>query len=200
QSAAGQTPKRTDDSKSKAPAFDRPPLSPDSQSAAQDQSSSQTQTDRGASQQNPSRSNRTARQDPDVDDQDDQQGHPNKSQPALRRPQDSRTDPKTQSSSGDYRQDGSKQPPVLRRGDSPTDEVRTPQTGQSNQRQSGGDDDVVKLESTLVNIPLLVSDRSGRYIPQLSKKDFLLYEDGAKQEIASFGSQQLPFNFAFLLH
>jgi Ca-activated chloride channel homolog len=195
QSAANQSQKRSDDSKSKAPAFDRPPLNSDSQSA-QDQSPPQTQTDRGASQQNPSRSDRTARQDPAVDDQDEQQGRPNKPQPSLRRPQDSRApNQNTQSGSGDYRQ----QPPVLRRGDSQTDEVRAPQAGQSNQRQSGGDDDVVRLESTLVNIPLLVSDRSGRYVPQLSKRDFMLYEDGVKQEIASFGSEQVPFNVALLL-
>jgi hypothetical protein len=58
---------------------------------------------------------------------------------------------------------------------------------------------VIKLESTLVNIPLLVSDRSGRYIPQLSARDFSLYEDGVEQEIASFGSEEVPFSVALLL-
>jgi VWFA-related protein len=68
------------------------------------------------------------------------------------------------------------------------------------QRPNGdGEDEVVKLESTLVSIPLLVSDRSGRYIPQLSKSDFMLYEDGVEQKIASFGSEQVPFNVVLLL-
>jgi hypothetical protein len=58
---------------------------------------------------------------------------------------------------------------------------------------------VVKLESTLVNIPLLVSDRAGRYIPQLSKRDFELYEDGVRQEIADFGSEQVPFSVVLML-
>lgn len=68
-----------------------------------------------------------------------------------------------------------------------------------NQPQQSDDGDVIKLESTLVNIPLLVSDRSGRYIPQLSKNDFSLSEDGKEQEIASFGSEEVPFNVALLL-
>jgi hypothetical protein len=50
-----------------------------------------------------------------------------------------------------------------------------------------------------VNIPVLVSDRSGRYIPQLTKNDFLLYEDGVQQEIAFFGDEQVPFNVALVL-
>ncbi|HKP86304.1 MAG TPA: VWA domain-containing protein, partial [Blastocatellia bacterium] len=83
------------------------------------------------------------------------------------------------------------------------------QSGPPYERQSGsqqggtnqapGDDQVLKLEATLVNIPLLVSDRSGRYVPQLTKNDFLLYEDGTQQEIASFGSEEVPFNVALLL-
>jgi hypothetical protein len=69
----------------------------------------------------------------------------------------------------------------------------------SGQQQSGGDDEVIKLESTLVNIPLLVSDRSGRYVPQLSARDFALYEDGVQQTIASFGSEEVPFSVVLLL-
>jgi VWFA-related protein len=100
--------------------------------------------------------------------------------------------------------------PVLRRPSDQQDEERAPDqqrrpNGQSDQPPpqgqpaDGGEDQVVKLESTLVNIPLLVSDRSGRYIPRLSKNDFTLYEDGVRQEIASFGSEEVPFNVALLL-
>ena len=98
-------------------------------------------------------------------------------------------------------------PPVLRRPSDPQYDDRAPDSQRPSQdrdnppptNQQGGDDQVVKLESTLVNIPLLVSDRSGRYIPQLSKNDFVLYEDGVQQEIASFGSEEVPFNVALLL-
>jgi len=44
-----------------------------------------------------------------------------------------------------------------------------------------------------------VSDRSGRYVPQLSARDFELFEDGVQQTIASFGSEEVPFNVALML-
>lgn len=121
--------------------------------------------------------------------------------PVLRRPADSRNDGATQTS----------RPPVLRRpSDSqPSDEngsqdVKTGkpypnQQGSGTQQQQSGEDEVVKLESTLVSIPLLVSDRSGRYIPQLRANDFLLYEDGVQQKIESFGSEEVPFSVVLLL-
>jgi len=123
--------------------------------------------------------------------------------PVLRRPTDSRS-----------RDDGASQagkPPVLRRqtdaqGDQggPSDDTKVRPSasgsqGGAGQQQSGGEDEVIKLESTLVNLPLLVSDRSGRYIPQLSARDFLLYEDGVQQTIASFGTEEVPFSVALLL-
>ena len=126
--------------------------------------------------------------------------------PVLRRPADSRSDGPSQSS----------RPPVLRRPSdsqssdgsaSPDVKVGKPypsgeQQGQQErgaEHQQNGEDDVLKLESTLVSIPLLVSDRSGRYIPQLSKSDFLLYEDGVEQKIASFGTEEVPFSVVLLL-
>jgi len=90
-------------------------------------------------------------------------------------------------------------------GDRSTSEGSINRPSASGQQQGGagqqrsGEEDVVKLESTLVNLPLLVSDRSGRYIPQLSARDFLLYEDGVQQTIASFGSEQVPFSVALVL-
>jgi|GEM_PF-219594 len=124
--------------------------------------------------------------------------------PVLQRPADSRSGADS-SSSGDRRA------PVLHRpndpqprdeGDSP--EINSGRRPQSGQQQSGaqqqtGDNDVIKLESTLINIPLLVSDRSGRYIPQLSARDFALYEDGVEQKIASFGTEEVPFSVVLLL-
>jgi hypothetical protein len=66
-------------------------------------------------------------------------------------------------------------------------------------RKSSGDDEVVRLESTLVNLPVLVSDHAGRYVPRLGKSDFQLWEDGVQQEIASFASEEVPFNVALML-
>jgi len=71
--------------------------------------------------------------------------------------------------------------------------------GLAKQPPTTSDDEVIRLESTLVNIPLLVSDRSGRYIPKLNRRDFNLYEDGVEQEIATFASEEVAFNVVLLL-
>ena len=72
------------------------------------------------------------------------------------------------------------------------------QQGSAGQQRSGGKG-CRQAGIHSVNLPLLVSDRSGRYIPQLSARDFLLYEDGVQQTIASFGSEEVPFSVALLL-
>ncbi|MFP5263277.1 MAG: VWA domain-containing protein [Blastocatellia bacterium] len=110
-----------------------------------------------------------------------QQDRSSRQRPTLHRPSDGQAQPQRPApATGGAGSSNAEQPPV-------------------NQPQQTDDGDVIKLESTLVNIPLLVSDRSGRYIPQLSKNDFSLYEDGTEQEIASFGSEEVPFNVALLL-
>jgi len=72
-------------------------------------------------------------------------------------------------------------------------------TQQAGQQSSGKGDETIKLDATLINLPLLVSDRSGRFIPQLTKRDFDVYEDGVKQEVAFFGNDEVPFNVALML-
>jgi Mg-chelatase subunit ChlD len=61
------------------------------------------------------------------------------------------------------------------------------------------DDGTIKLETSLVTIPASVVGRDGRYIPNLKKRDFRLYEDGVKQDIANFNSVEVPFHVILLL-
>ena len=176
-----------------APPFDRPPIGSQPQPKQRPPSTdSQRPSYSGNDNRGRSNSERNSQSGNEADrDSSDRGGQP----PVLQRPSDSR--------SGDS---GSGQrPPVLRRPTDPArDQDNSGERGQDQQRGEGarpqqGDDDVIKLESTLVNLPLLVSDRSGRYVPQLSKQDFLLYEDGVQQTIASFGSEEVPFNVALML-
>src|SRR5882724_4157865 len=60
-------------------------------------------------------------------------------------------------------------------------------------------DDVLKLGATLVNVPVVVSDRQGRYISGLKKDDFTVYQDGVKQKISVFATDQEPLNIALLI-
>lgn len=59
--------------------------------------------------------------------------------------------------------------------------------------------DVIRVETTLVTLPVSVSDRDGRYIPNLTKSDFRLWEDGVEQQVAFFSSVDKPFSLVLLL-
>ncbi|HYE75304.1 MAG TPA: VWA domain-containing protein [Blastocatellia bacterium] len=60
-------------------------------------------------------------------------------------------------------------------------------------------DEAIKVDTTLVTIPVTAMDNQGRYVPNLKKSDFRLYEDGVEQEIESFGAVEVPFNVVLLL-
>lgn len=62
-----------------------------------------------------------------------------------------------------------------------------------------GEDGEVKVETTLVTIPVSVFDRNGLYIPNLNQSDFKIFEDGKEQEIAYFGTSEKPFTVILLL-
>lgn len=60
-------------------------------------------------------------------------------------------------------------------------------------------DDALRIEATLVNVPVIVSDRDGRFIPGLKRNDFTLYDNGVKQDIESFDAAEAPLNIAILI-
>jgi VWFA-related protein len=61
------------------------------------------------------------------------------------------------------------------------------------------DNGTIKMDTSLVTIPVSVIDRDGKFVPYLSKRDFRLYEDSVEQEIESFDSIETPFHVALLL-
>jgi Ca-activated chloride channel family protein len=50
------------------------------------------------------------------------------------------------------------------------------------------------LDTTLVLIPVTVTDSTHRFVLGLHKEDFRLYEDGAEQTIASFSGEDAPLS------
>jgi Ca-activated chloride channel homolog len=67
------------------------------------------------------------------------------------------------------------------------------------QTQKQDSDQTFKIDTTLVSVPVIVSDRQGRYIAGLKASDFTLYEDRVKQPIAFFADDEEPINVALLL-
>jgi len=62
-----------------------------------------------------------------------------------------------------------------------------------------GDGDVVRVNTTLVTVPVSVLDRQGRFVPNLQREDFSVFEDGVEQSIAYFEPAEKPFTVALLL-
>lgn len=59
--------------------------------------------------------------------------------------------------------------------------------------------DVVRVDTQLVSVPAVVTDSSGRPIPNLRPENFRIIEDGQPQTIANFGTAETPFEIALLL-
>lgn len=58
---------------------------------------------------------------------------------------------------------------------------------------------MVRIETTLVTVPVSVTDRLGRYMPDLQRQDFHIYEEGTEQEIAYFAAVDKPFTVVLMI-
>jgi len=61
------------------------------------------------------------------------------------------------------------------------------------------DEDVLRVETDLITVPVSVFDRNGIYVPGLTKDDFTIFEDGKEQKIEYFGLADKPFTVVLLL-
>lgn len=59
--------------------------------------------------------------------------------------------------------------------------------------------DVIKVDSNLVSVPVIVSDRDGHYVARLTAERFKLYDNSVLQKISFFENAEEPLNVALLL-
>lgn len=59
--------------------------------------------------------------------------------------------------------------------------------------------DVIRFDTALVHVPVTVMDRYGRYVPQLRRDNFRLFENGVEQKIAYFATNDAPFSVVLLI-
>ncbi len=59
--------------------------------------------------------------------------------------------------------------------------------------------DVVRVETQLVSVPAVVTNKSGRPLTGLRAENFLLFENGQQQKITNFATTEAPFEIALLL-
>lgn len=59
--------------------------------------------------------------------------------------------------------------------------------------------DIIRVNTTLITIPVSAMDRDGRYVPNLQKQDFRVWEDGIEHDVAFFQSVDKPFSVVLML-
>lgn len=60
-------------------------------------------------------------------------------------------------------------------------------------------DEVLEIETRLVDVPIVVTDPEGRQLTGLKPDQFIVYEDGVIQEVTAFTATDAPFEVALLL-
>ena len=79
---------------------------------------------------------------------------------------------------------------------------RRPQQEQQQQTVTKAADDadeVIKIETNLVTMPVSVLDREGRFVTGLQQKDFQIFENGVAQKVDYFQSVEQPFTVILMI-
>ena len=89
--------------------------------------------------------------------------------------------------------------------------VGSPQPASSNQGTSNpqqqtntsgeevGEGDVVRVETQLVSVPAVVTDKVGHPVTGLALRNFAVFEDGKPMNVTNFATTNVPFEIALLL-
>ena len=62
-----------------------------------------------------------------------------------------------------------------------------------------GQDEVIKVDTQLIDVPVVVIDKMGKPVLNLKQDNFSVYEDGKKQQLSDFSATSAPFEVALLL-
>lgn len=65
--------------------------------------------------------------------------------------------------------------------------------------QDKAKDETIKVDTTLISVPVIVSDRNGRYVPNLTVADFAVFQDGNQQTVEFFAATEEPLTIALLI-
>lgn len=75
---------------------------------------------------------------------------------------------------------------------------RSPPTS-ANKPKTSDENEVLRVTTNLVTLPVRVRQHDGRYLFDLRKEDFRIHEEGVEQEIAHFSSVEQPFYVVLLV-
>jgi VWFA-related protein len=84
-------------------------------------------------------------------------------------------------------------------GTSQNTNARPTNQSQTNSAEEVDEGDVVRVETQLVTVPAIVTDKTGRPISTLRQENFAVFEDGKPQRLTNFATTEAPFEIALLL-
>ncbi len=61
------------------------------------------------------------------------------------------------------------------------------------------DTEVISVDTELIDVPVVVTDRSGKPVLNLKRTNFTVFEDGKQQDVTEFSATTAPFEVALLL-
>lgn len=61
------------------------------------------------------------------------------------------------------------------------------------------EDQIIKVDTELIDVPFVVTDKLGKPLLNLKQNNFTVYEDGKPQELADFSATTAPFEVALML-
>lgn len=68
-----------------------------------------------------------------------------------------------------------------------------------NNAPTEGDDEVVRVNTQLVTIPVSIIDRRGNLVADLEQSNFKIFENGQEQEVAYFSTTEQPFTVILMI-
>jgi Ca-activated chloride channel family protein len=83
-------------------------------------------------------------------------------------------------------------------GSNDTASARTVNTSRTDSTEVD-ENEVVRVNTSLVTIPVSVMDRAGKYVPSIRQQEFRIWEEGVEQEIAYFATVEKPFTVALVI-
>lgn len=72
-------------------------------------------------------------------------------------------------------------------------------SGQTNPPKKNEEDEILRVDTELVEVPVVVTDKTGKPLLNLKQTNFAVFEDGKTQELADFAATNAPFEVALLL-
>ncbi len=98
------------------------------------------------------------------------------------------------------------EPPVIKGGSTNSDRRPPVFSGGNNssndqevKTDDPGADDVIRVETNLVTMPVSVLDRNGRFVTGLTERDFRIFENGKEQKVDYFQSVEQPFTVILMI-